>query len=116
MPVTVFMAATLMSMMMVVVPVTVVMRLPVRVIVRLERRRHFGALKSVLRHQSLDLRLLLQPDAVGQDLHRHMAIAERQDEARRRGEILGAHLEHRFDVGHDFHKPAIVEHQEVVRA
>jgi hypothetical protein len=36
MPVTVFMAATLMSMMMVVVPVTVVMRLPVRVYVPAE--------------------------------------------------------------------------------
>ena len=43
-----------------------------------------------------------------------MAIAERQDEARYRGEILGAHLEHRLDVGHDLNELAVIEHQKVV--
>ena len=45
-----------------------------------------------------------------------MAIAKRQDEARHRGEIVGAHLEHRFDVGHDLDELAVVEHQKVVGA
>ncbi len=43
-----------------------------------------------------------------------MAIAERQNEARDRCEILDPHFDHRLDVGHDLHKLAIVEHQQVV--
>ena len=43
-----------------------------------------------------------------------MAIAERQDEARYRGEILGADFEHRLDVGHDLNELAVIEHQKVV--
>src|SRR5215470_13536662 len=45
-----------------------------------------------------------------------MAIAERQDEARDRGEILCPHLDHRLDVGDDLCERAVVEHQEIVGA
>ncbi len=43
-----------------------------------------------------------------------MAIAECQDEARDRREILGPHLDHRLDVGHDLCELAVVEHKEIV--
>jgi hypothetical protein len=98
--------------MMMVVPMIVLMRATVR----LERRRHLDAGKSMLREERLDLGSLLQPDAVGQDLHRHVAIAECQDEARDRCEILGSHLDHGLDVGHDLGEIAVVEHQEIVGA
>jgi hypothetical protein len=49
-------------------------------------------------------------------LHRHVAIAECQDEARDRCELPGPHLDHRLDVGHDLGELAVVEHQEIVGA
>ena len=109
---------TVMVMMSVRMPMMMVVAvlMPVRAIVRLERRRHLDAGKSMLREERLDLGSLLQPDAVGQDLHRHVAIAECQDEARDRCEILGSHLDHGLDVGHDLGELAVVEHQEIVGA
>jgi len=97
---------------MMVVPIPMMMA--ISAIVRLERRQHCGALKPVLGHQRFDLRPLLQADAAGQNLHRHMAIAERQEKAGDRCEILGPHLDHRLDVGDDLGKSPIVEHQEIV--
>lgn len=105
--------AMLVSVMM-AVAMRMIVVMPMRTIIGLERRRHLDALKPMLRHQCFSLRPLLQPDPVGQNLHRHMAIAERQNEARDRREILGPHFDHRLDVGHDLHKLAVVEHQEVV--
>jgi len=43
-----------------------------------------------------------------------VAIAECQDEARERCEILGPHLDHGLDVGHDLGELAVVEHHEIV--
>lgn len=105
---------------MVVVPIPMMMAMPILMvmpnsaIVRLERRRHCGALKPVVGHQLFDLRPLLQADAAGQNLHRHVAIAKRQEKAGDRCEILGPHLDHRLDVGDDLGKSPIVEHQEIV--
>src|SRR2546428_793716 len=76
-----------MSMMIVLMPMMMVRAMPMialmpmRPIVGLERRRHRDALKPMLRHQRFDLWPLLQPDAIGQNLHRNMAIAECEDEA-----------------------------------
>jgi hypothetical protein len=52
-----------MSMMFMAMPMIVFM--PVRAIIGLERRRHLDAGKSMLRHQRFNLGPLLQPDAVG---------------------------------------------------
>ena len=100
-------------------PVSITTRMIVAVVrpfIGLERHSHFRGLQPVLRDQRFDLGSFLQPYPVGKDLHRDVAVAERQDEARDRGEILGAHLDHRLDVSHDFDEPAVVEHQEVVGA
>lgn len=106
---------------MMVMPVCITMPMIMAVpvvppLVRLERRRQFRGRQPVLRDQRFDLGPLLQPDAVGEDLHRNVTAAERQDEARDRGEVAGADLDHRFDVGHDFGEPAVIEHQEIVGA
>src|SRR5262245_36598965 len=100
--------------MFMMVPMIVVMRMPMRSVVWLERRRHLDALESMLRDQRFDLGPLLQPDPVGENLHRHMAIAERQDQPRYSGKIFGANLKHRLDVGHDLDEIAVIEHQEIV--
>jgi hypothetical protein len=108
------MAVPMMMVMTMAVPMIVLMPMPA--IVGLERRRHLDAGKSMLGEERLNLGPLLQPDAVGQDLHRRVAIAECQDEARDRCEILGPHLDHWLDVGHDLGELAVVEHQEIVGA
>ena len=105
-----------MAMPMRIMAMLMIVLMPVRAIVRLERRCHLDAGKSMPRDQRLDLGPLLHPDAVGQNLHRHVAIAECQDEARDRWEILGPHLDHRLDVGHDLGELAVVKHQEIVGA
>jgi hypothetical protein len=115
MPVMIIMGV-LTSMMMVMMPMMVVVRIPMRMgaTVGLERHRYLNACKPVLRHQSFGLGPLLQPDPVGENLHRDVAIAQRQDEARHSSKILGAHLEHWFDVGHNLDEAAVIEHQEVI--
>jgi hypothetical protein len=105
-----------MIMPVVIVTVMMIMRMAMGIIIGLERRRHLYAGEVVLGHQRLDLGQLLQPDAVGEDLDRHMAIAERQNEARQSREILRAQLDERLAVGHHFGEPAVVEHQQVVGA
>jgi len=111
------MIIVLMPMMMVMVMVmAMIVFMRTGAIVGLERRRHFDALKPMLRNQRFDLGPLLQPDAIGQNLHRNMAIAECQDEARDRREIVGPHLDYRLDVGYDLCEPAVVEHQDIVGA
>jgi hypothetical protein len=102
------------------VPMMVIMRRRIDVpVVRLERRRQVCALESVRSHQRLDFGLLLQPDAIGEDLHRDLAVAERDEEMRDGGEIprrvLGAHLDHRLDVGDDLGETAVVKQQDVIR-
>jgi hypothetical protein len=117
MPVMMLMSMLMMAMCVIVVLMMMVpMIMPMRVVIRLERRRDLDAGEAVLGHQRFDLRQLLHPHAVGEDLHRHVAIAEHIDEPRHRGEILGPHLDEGLYVGDDFGEPAIVEHQQVVGA
>jgi hypothetical protein len=99
-----------------VVPMAVRVGVPVRTIVRLERRHHLGALEPVLAQQRLDVGSLLKPDAVGEDLHRNVAVAQRQHKACRGGEIRRAHFEHRLDIGHDLDQCAVIKHQQIVGA
>jgi hypothetical protein len=93
-----------------------IMLMSVRAIVGLERCSDLGALQPVLGDERFNLRPFLQPDAVGQDLHRNMAVAECQDEPRDRREILCPHLDHRLDVGDDLGERAVVEHEKIVGA
>jgi hypothetical protein len=103
-----------------IAPVSMVMRRHIRSVVRLERRRQARTLQAVRRQQRLDLGPFQQPDPAGEDLHRDVAVAERQEEAHDRVEILrqflGAQFDHRLNVGYDLREAAVVEHQEVVGA
>jgi hypothetical protein len=104
---------------MVVMTVTMMVRVLVRrriAIVGLERRRHALRLDSAFLQESRDLRRVGDAQAVGENLHRHMAVAERQNEPCGLGEILLAHLEHRLDLGDDLDQPAVIEQEEIVRA
>ena len=55
----------MMIMLIVIMLMPMIVLMPMRPIIRLERRRHLDALKPLLCHQRFDLRPLLQPDAVG---------------------------------------------------
>ena len=56
----------------------------------------------------------LTPDAVGQHLHRHVAVAEMPGKPRERVEIGGARLDQRLRRGDDLDQRAILEHQAIV--
>jgi hypothetical protein len=110
-------------MVMVVMTVIVVMAMMVRVlvrrgvaVVRLERRRHRLGLEAAFLQKKRDLRRVGDAQPVGEDLHRHMTVAEREDQPHGLGEILLSYLQHRLDLGDDLDQPAIVEQQQVVGA
>jgi hypothetical protein len=85
-------------------------------VVGLERRRHRLRLESALLQEERDFRHIGDPQPVGEDLHRHVAVAEREDQPRALGEVLLAHLQDRLDLGDDLDQAAVVEQQEVVGA
>jgi hypothetical protein len=99
----------MMSMIMMVVP----MRAS---ILGLEWGHHRLRLEAAVRQELRNVGKRGHAQAVGEDLHRDVAIAERQHEARRPHEILLAHLEHRLDIGHHFDDVAVVEEKPVVGA
>src|SRR5262249_40923214 len=82
MAVMIMMVTMFMPVMIVVVPV-----MP-RIFPGLEGHGDLRPLQPMRHHQRHDFRSLLQPDAIGEDLHRHMAIAECDEQACDRGEIL----------------------------
>lgn len=112
----VFVMMVIMPMMVRVIMMVMMMRM-VRVRARaigLERRgerRHLGGGTG---EQCLDLGVAAQSQPVGEDLHRHMAVAELPRRPRERRRVGDARLDQRFRVGHDLDEAAVVEHQHVV--
>jgi hypothetical protein len=105
--------------MIMVVMVTVMVRVLMRggvAVIRLERRCHGPRLEAAFLEKKRDLRRVGHAQAVGENLHRNVTVAQRQDEPRGLGEILLAHLQHRLDLGDDLDQPAVVEQQEIVGA
>ena len=82
---------------------------------RLERRFDFGHLATQRNHQRRYTVGAVQADAVGQDLYRQMAVAQRMRDFRQRRNIT-AYFEQWFRRRDDFHGVAIVEQQHVVGA
>jgi hypothetical protein len=117
---TVFMATTVPVMFMTMVMIVIVMvaiLVPMRTAVfGLERRRHHRRLEAAFAQKLGDRGVRRQAQAVGEDLHGNVAVAQRQHQPRRLGKILLAHLEHRLDIGDHFDEMAVVEHQEIVGA
>jgi hypothetical protein len=110
-----FMIMVMPLIMIIIVMVAVIV--PVRTAVfGLERRHHHRRLEAAFAQKLRDRGVRREAQAVGEDLHGNVAVAQRQHQPRRLGKILLAHLEHRLDVGHHFDEMAVVEHQEIVGA
>jgi hypothetical protein len=101
--------------MLIVVVVAVIVRMAV-VAFGLERRRHGCRGESTLLEQHRNVSVRGHAQTVGEDLHRHVAVSQREHQTRCLDEVLLAHFEDRFDVGHDLDQPAVVERQQVVGA
>lgn len=110
-----------MPVMIMPVPVTMIMMMAVIMLVRavpfgLERRDHHLGLEAAFPEQHHNLGIGKHAQAIGQDLDGNVAVAQRQNQPCRLGEILLAHLQHLLHVGHHFDETAVVEHQEIVGA
>jgi hypothetical protein len=122
---TVIIVVMVVPVMVVIMTMTVmmVMTMMVRVLVRgcvtvvgLERRRHHLRHEATFLQKKRNLGRVGDAQPVSEDLHRYMAVAEREDQPRGLGEVLLAHLRYLFDLGDDLDQPAVVEQQEVVGA
>ena len=109
---------------MVIVPV-MVMGMVVTVVVRLgligaafglERRFDRNYPGAERRQQFLDRRIASEPQALLQNLHRDMPVAEMPGEPRQRRKIGGAGFDQRLGLGDDLDQRAVIEHHRVVRA
>jgi hypothetical protein len=120
-PVTVIMAAmVLMTMIMVVTMIIVVtmgMIMPMRAaVIGLERRHYRGRLEASFFEHQRSRGVREHAQAIGEDLDGNVAIAQRQQQARRPGEILLANLQHRLGIGDHLDEMAVVEHQAIIGA
>jgi len=92
--------AVIMIMIMSVMMVIMVMMMRVARLractIRLERRRERRQLRGGAGEQRLDLGVAEQTQSIGEDLHRHMTIAELPRDAGERGRIGDARLDQRF--------------------
>lgn len=108
------MGMMLMTVMFVAMVVIVARRHLIGAAFRLERRfqrRHPGAERL---EQFLGRRLAQRADAIRQQLHGDMAVAEMPGDTRQRGDVGGPRLEQRFRFGDDLDMAAVVERDDVV--
>jgi hypothetical protein len=119
-PMTVVMAVivVIMSVIVMMMPMIMVMVVvPVRAaIFGLERSRHRLRPEAAFRQELRNVGMRRHAQAVGEDLHRDVAVAEREHQACRLDEILLAHLQHRLDIGDHLDDLSIVEEEPVVGA
>jgi hypothetical protein len=85
-------------------------------VVGLKRRHHHRGRKAALPQQLRELGMRQHAQAVGEDLDGNVAVAQGQQETPGLGKVLLPHLEHGFDIGHDFDEMAVVEYQAIVGA
>ena len=89
------MSVPMMMIMTVIVMMMRVARLRIRT-VRLERRRERCQLRGDTGEQSLDLGIAAQTQTVGEDLHRHVTVAEPPGDAGKRRGVGDARLDQRL--------------------
>jgi len=99
--------------MMMIIVVMIMARMRARA-VGLERRGERRELRRDTGEQRLDLGVAADPHPVGEDLHRHVAIAEPPGHASERRGIRDARFDQRFRVSHDLDQRAVVEHERVI--
>jgi type IV secretory pathway VirB3-like protein len=118
-PVTVIMAVMVLVIMLMVatmgmgVGMIMLMRAAV---IGLEWRHHRGRLEASFIEQQRSRGVREHAQAIGEDLDGNVAIAQRQQQARRPGEILLANLQHRLGIGDHLDEMAVVEHQAIIGA
>ena len=83
---------------------------------RFERRFDRGDLRTGCLQQRFNITFAAHAQAIGQQLDRHMAVAEMPRETGQRRGIGGARLEQRFGFRHHFDEAAVIEQQNVVVA
>ncbi len=120
-PVTVIMAVMVLVIMLMVVTmgmgVGVGMIMLMRAaVIGLEWRHHRGRLEASFIEQQRSRGVREHAQAIGEDLDGNVAVAQRQQQARRPGEILLADLQHRLGVGDHLDETAVVEHQAIIGA
>ena len=112
----VMMPVMLVTMMVVAMAMRMILRHIVGAAFRLERRlkrRHLGAERL---EQFLGRRLAQCADAVRQQLHGDVAVAEMPGDTRQRRDIGGARLEQRLRFGDDLDMAAVIERDDIVGA
>jgi hypothetical protein len=114
-PVTAIMAVMVLMTMIVVVTMGMIMPMGAAVI-GLERRHHRGRLEASFIEQQRSRGIREHAQAIGEDLDGNVAVAQRQQQARRPGEILLADLQHRLGIGHHLDEMAVIEHQAIIGA
>jgi hypothetical protein len=104
-------------MIVIVIVMMMAMIMPVgAAVVGLERRHYRLRLEAAFRQERSDVRVRRHAQAIGEDLDRDVAVAQRKHEPRPPREILFAHFEHGFDVGYDFDEAPVVEEKTIVGA
>jgi hypothetical protein len=94
----------------------VLRRCDVRAAFRIERGLDGDDLGAEAREQRLDRWIAAEAQPIGEELHRHVTIAEMPGKPRQRGEIMRARLDQRFRLGDHFDQGAVVEHEQVAHA
>jgi hypothetical protein len=108
---------TVMVLMAMIMVVTMGMIMPMRAaVIGLERRHHCGRLETAFLEQQPNRGVREHAQAMGEDLDRNVAVAQRQQQARRPGEILLTDLQHRLGIGDHLDEMAVVEHQAIIGA
>ena len=103
------------AMIMAVIMMMIMARVRARA-VRLERRGERRELRRDAGEQRLDLGIGPHPQPVGEDLHRHMPVAEMPGEPRKMREVAAANFDKRFGLDHDVDKATVIKLQRVAVA
>jgi hypothetical protein len=118
-PVTVIMAVMVLVIMLMVVTMGMgvgMIMLMRAAVIGLEWRHHRGRPEASFFEQQRSRGVREHAQAIGEDLDGNVAIAQRQQQARRPGEILLANLQHRLGIGDHLDEMAVVEHQAIIGA
>lgn len=111
------------AILMIVVSMLVTMIMPMSMIacdrqigaaLGIERGFNLRDLDCEIEQQLLHSRTTAQPKTIAENLHRHVAVAQKPSDARERRKVGRAHFEQRLGLGDNFDQTSILEDQYVV--
>jgi len=116
-------ATSVVTMMVVIMSVTMAMRVIVAVrmlgvsaTLRIERRFNCGEPPAQSIEHRFESGIGPYAQAVGENLHRHMPVAQMPGQTRQVGHVVAANLDQRFGLDHYFNKTAIVQFKHIAVA